>query len=232
MNKTAIVTGASGAIGSAIVENYRDWGYKVVACGGMNAPTTEHKVIGTRADVADYEQVQVMVRAAIIALGSIDVLVNCAGIHGDATIRNLAVCEWKRVIAVNLTGVFNCTKAVLPTMKAQGRGSIINVSSVVGSSGVFGASNYAASKAGVEGFTRSAALEVARLGITVNALALGYFDAGMGERLPPSLKNDLIEAIPMRRFGRVREAVEAVAFLTTATYITGQVLHVNGGYYV
>ena len=232
MTKVAIVTGGSQGIGKALSLSFSAQGYGVVI-GCLNSPPQLwENTIAVFADISDYIQAQRLIDGAMDKWGRVDVLVNCAGIHQDSTVAKMAPDDWDRVLAVNLTGAFNCIKAAIPVMREGGR--IINISSVAGQVGVFGAANYAASKAGLFGLTKSVAREVARKGITVNALALGYFDVGMGERLPSDIKGRIIEQIPMLRFGRVEEAVAAVLFLASegASYITGQIINVNGGYYV
>lgn len=237
MSKVAVVTGGSRGIGSAIVEELALQGYKVmVGCfkHTFDFDSIRDQVLSVRADVSDYEQAKFLIDTTLSAYGKIDVLVNCAGIHQDSTVAKMSTHDWQRVLDVNLTGTFNCIKAALPAMKARKWGRIINISSVAGWVGVFGAANYAASKAGIHGLTKSVAREVARDGITVNAVALGYFSVGMGGRLPDIFKDKLVKNIPLARFGRVNEAMAPVLFLASdgASYITGQVIHVNGGYYV
>ena len=141
---------------------------------------------------------------------------------------------WNKVLAVNLAGTFNCTREAISGMREQGWGRIINISSVMGFVGAFGASNYSAAKAAIIGFAKSLAREVARFGITANAVAPGYFNIGMGERLPENFRSEIISNIPMERFGKPEELTTAIAFLASpdASYITGQVLHINGGYYM
>jgi 3-oxoacyl-[acyl-carrier protein] reductase len=141
---------------------------------------------------------------------------------------------WRQVVDVNLTGVFNCTRAVVSPMQQQGSGRIINISSVVGQVGVFGTANYAAAKAGIFGFTKAVAKELARQGITVNALALGYFSTGVLLPLPDRIKEEILRQIPMGRFGKAEEAAQAALFLASdaSAYITGQTIHVNGGFYM
>jgi len=232
IKKTVVITGGSRGIGRAIARVFAHFDHNVVI-SYRTAPTSlVEGIFAVRADVSDYDQAESLIKEAVDRFGAVDILINCAGIHQDSTVAKMLVEDWQRVLDVNLTGTFNCIKAAILVIREGGR--IINISSVAGQVGVFGAANYAASKAGIFGLTKSIAREVARKGITVNALALGYFDIGMGERLPQSVKDKVVKQIPLGRFGRVDEVVAAVHFLAGegASYITGQVIHVNGGYYV
>jgi 3-oxoacyl-[acyl-carrier protein] reductase len=186
-----------------------------------------------KADVANEEQVNQMINTIKGWFGRIDILVNNAGIFKDAVSWKMDKDAWDSVLATNLTGAFLCTKHVLPLMREQGFGRIINVSSVVGQTGVFGASNYAASKAGLIGFTKAVAKEVATKGITINCIALGYINAGMNLKLPEDMRAKILETIPMKRFGDAEEVAETVIFLCSkgAGYITGQIIGINGGLY-
>ena len=242
--KVALVTGSSRGIGKAIALAFARDGADVVINYVSNAQAAEAVVetivkLGRRsfsvqADVRNYSQVDEMVHKVLKELGKVDILVNNAGVNKDSTIGNMSEEAWDEVIGVNLKGVFNCTKAVINHMKERRHGRIINISSVVGQVGVFGASNYSAGKAGVFGFTKSAAKEFVQRGITVNALALGYFDTGMLRRLPEHMQEQIRQQIPMGRFGKLEEVSEIALFLVSdaANYITGQVIHVNGGYYM
>ena len=242
--QVAIVTGGKRGIGKAISLAFAEHGAAVV----VNYVNSEQLAIETvnlikamngnafaiRANVSKYEQVEQMVERTLDRFGKIDILVNNAGINKDGTVRRMSEEMWDDVIAVNLKGVFNCTKAVISHMVKRKSGKIINISSVVGQIGTSGASNYAASKAGIIGFTKSVAKEVVQKGITVNALALGYFDTGMLRRLPENIQADILQRIPMARFGRLEEISGVALFLASdaADYMTGQVIHVNGGFYM
>ncbi|GAI38821.1 unnamed protein product, partial [marine sediment metagenome] len=164
-----------------------------------------------------------------------DILINNAGTFNDSKLRNMDKKIWDEVISVNLDGTFNCTRAVIEHMITQrDMARVINITSIVGQIGSSGASNYAAAKSGILGFTKSIAQEVASKGITVNALALGYINTGMTRRLQVKLQEDLLSRIPMRRFGEPREVTKTAMFLCSedASYITGQVINVNGGLYM
>lgn len=188
-----------------------------------------------QADVTKEYQVKSMVGESLKKFGCIDILVNNAGCYDDSAVWKMDSEKWDKVVNTNLKGTFLCTKNVLPSMKERNYGRILNISSVVGQTGgLFGSSNYAAAKGGIISFTKAVAKEVAKKGITVNALALGYFDTGMFRRLAPDTQKSITEQIPIGRPGTVDELIDAALFLTheKSGYITGQVLNVNGGYYM
>jgi len=243
-DKVCIVTGSSRGIGKGIATALAEEGAKVVInyrSQGDAAKKTADEITEkfhtdleiVKADVSREEDVVAMVKKTKERFGTIDILVNNAGVFKDSTIWNMDKDFWDDVISTNLTGVFLCTKHAIPLMREKNWGRIINISSVVGQIGTFGASNYAASKAGVFGFTKAVAKEVARKNITVNCIALGYVETGMNLRLPEELRQKILEQIPMKRFGKVEEVAGSVVFLCSeeAAYITGQVIHLNGGYY-
>lgn len=243
-NKVALVTGSSGGIGKVIALALAQTGADIVAQYNRNelviielVKTIEklgRRCLPIKADITNENEVRDMVQKAFTELGRVDILVNCAAVFHDATIAKMPLEVWNEVLAVNLTGSFTCTKEVIPVMRQNNFGRIVNISSVVGQTGVFGASNYAASKAGLFGFTKSAARETARYGITVNALALGYINAGMLLKLTPEMQESIKKQIPIGRFGDPEEVAATVVFLCSekAGYITGQVLGINGGYYM
>lgn len=192
------------------------------------------KAIIVSGNVADENEVNQMVKETISQLDKIDILVNNAGINRDRTLKNLEKKDWDEVIAVNLTGVFNCCKAVVNLMREAGSGRIINISSVVGQMGAFGLTNYAASKAGIIGFTKSLAREVADKKITVNAIAPGYIEVGMFNSIPEKVREVILKQIPLGRWGKPEEIGRLVVYLSSEDggYITGQVIHINGGFYM
>ncbi|HOJ39758.1 MAG TPA: 3-oxoacyl-[acyl-carrier-protein] reductase, partial [bacterium] len=192
------------------------------------------KTILLQADVSRQEEVTSMVKDFINFFGRIDILINNAGIVRDVTLKNMTGQDWEEVISVNLTGVFHCTAAVINQMRQQASGRIINIASVIGQMGNVGQSNYAASKAGVIAFTKSVAREVARKGITVNAVAPGFIETDMLKTIPEEIRRQILTGIPLGRFGTPEEVAAAVIFLASeaASYITGQVLNVNGGLYM
>ncbi len=185
-------------------------------------------------DVSSFEAVEEFFKEVVREFGRVDVLVNNAGITRDTFLMRMSVDQWDEVLTVNLKSVFNCTKAVVRSMIRERSGRIVNISSLVGQIGNSGQANYAASKAGILGFTKSVAKELATRGITVNAVAPGFIDTEMTEKLPDKAKEAFLTQIPMGRIGKPDEVAEAVYWLASqgATYITGQVIHVNGGLYM
>ncbi|MFC1992251.1 beta-ketoacyl-ACP reductase [Chloroflexota bacterium] len=242
--KVALITGSSRGIGRAVAMAFAQEGADIVVNylkSEQLARETVNEVrsmgrtaLAIQADVTDYNQVQELVKRALDKFSKIDILVNNAGVNSDATLTRMSAEMWNEVVNVNLTGVFNSTKAAIGHMKERKSGRVINISSIVGQIGVVGTSNYAAAKAGVMGFTKAVAKEVIRYGITVNALALGYFDIGVLKRLPPKIQESILQQIPMGRFGEVKEITHPALFLASdgSSYITGQIIHVNGGYYM
>jgi 3-oxoacyl-[acyl-carrier protein] reductase len=242
--KVALVTGSSRGIGRALTLAYAREGADVIINYVRSRDKAEEvaasvKEIGAQAlvvqaDVTREDQVRAMATEALEKFGKIDILVNNAGYYEDAAVWKMEAAVWDRVLGVNLKGTFLCTKAVAPKMRERNYGRILNISSVVGQIGIFGTSNYTAAKAGVLGFTKSVAKELVNKGITVNALALGYFDTGMFRALPAEVQQKIEGEIPLGRPGTMDEVAEPALFLTSegASYITGQILHLNGGYYM
>jgi 3-oxoacyl-[acyl-carrier protein] reductase len=183
------------------------------------------------ADVSRSSQVEAMVGAVLQRFGAIDVLINNAGITRDATLMKMSVEQWDQVIAVNLSGVFHCTKAVAPHMVERGKGKIINTSSIVGISGNFGQTNYAAAKAGLIGMTKTWARELGPKGITVNAVAPGFIATEMVKKMPEKVLQGMRDRTPVRRLGEPRDVANAYLFLASdeADFINGAVLSVDGG---
>ncbi len=240
-NKTALVTGASRGIGRATAIELAKAGAKVAVNYAGNRAAAEEVVAQiqaaggqafmVQADVGDAAAVDAMVKSVVEQFGSIDILVNNAGITRDNLIMRMKEEDWDAVIHTNLKGIFNCTKIVTKLMMKQRYGRIVNMTSVVGIMGNAGQSNYAAAKAGVIGFTKSMAKELASRNITVNAVAPGYISTDMTADLPDQAKADLQSQIPLQRLGNPADVASAVLFLVSpgADYITGQTLHVDGG---
>ncbi len=239
--RVAIVTGASRGIGRAIALTLAQAGAAVVAGARgdhARAVTDEIGAAGGRAiavplDVTDTAAVEAMVAKAASELGRVDILVNNAGITRDQLLLRLKRDDWDAVLATNLTGAFTCTQAVLKTMVRQRYGRIVTISSIVGQSGNAGQTNYAASKAGLIGFSKALALEVASRNITVNVVAPGLIETDMTKAIADAAQKDWSEKIPLGRLGTPDDIAAAVCFLASdaASYITGHVLAVNGGMY-
>ena len=239
--RTALVTGASRGIGRAIAIALAEEGADVA----VNYVSSEHaakevaeriRALGRRAllaqaDVADYPDTFRMAQEVLGEFGHLDVLVNNAGINSDKTFVKMDHASWRKVLAINLDGVFNCTKVFIDQMLKQTYGRVVNITSVIGQIGNFGQANYAASKAGVAAFTKSLAKELAGKGVTVNALAPGVIETEMIQGIPERVRNKLLEQIPLRRFGAAAEVARAVVYLVSADgdYITGAELSINGG---
>jgi len=242
--RTIVVTGGSRGIGRAICQHlagpesvvYFNYAASDAGADETRALITAAggRAYSTRVDVTDEEAVGAFFKTVVQATGRIDVLVNNAGITRDGLLPRMKARDWDDVINTNLKGVFNCTKFVSRTMMKQRRGRIINISSIIGVTGNAGQSNYAASKAGIIGFTKAMAKELAPRGITVNAVAPGYVETDMTEALPEKARNAMLDQIPLGRVGTVEDVAVAVGFLASdaAAYITGQVLHVSGGLYI
>jgi 3-oxoacyl-(acyl-carrier-protein) reductase len=241
--KASLVTGGSRGIGRAIALELGRRGASVAVGYASNADAAEAVVgeitaSGGQAfafglDVADPATIESAVASVVERFGTIDILVNNAGITRDRSLAKMSPEEWDAVISTNLSSVFHLTSRVLPIMVAAGSGRIVNISSVIGLHGNFGQANYAAAKAGIVGFTKSAALELARKGITVNAIAPGFIETEMIAAMPDEVRATILAKIPMGRFGRPEEIAQAVAYLVSSSgdYITGQVISIDGGLY-
>jgi 3-oxoacyl-[acyl-carrier protein] reductase len=235
--KTALVTGASGGIGGAIARALHAAGATVALSGTRTAPLEALAAdLGSRAhvltcDLADPASVEALPKAAAAAMGSVDILVNNAGITRDNLFMRMSDEEWQSVIDVNLTSAFRLCRGVLRGMMKTRWGRIVNISSVVGATGNPGQGNYAASKAGMVGMSKSLAAEVASRNITVNCVAPGFITTAMTDGLSEDQKTRILTSIPAGRMGEASEVAAAVLYLASpeAGYVTGAVLHVNGG---
>ena len=240
--RVALITGASRGIGKAIAVRCAAEGATVIACAReRNAEAVVNDIVAEGGvaeactmDVTDPASVGDAVRAGLEKFQTIDIVVNNAGIVRDQLLMRMRPDEWDDVLATNLTAAFTCTQAVLRPMLKQRRGRVINISSVVGQSGNPGQANYAASKAGLIGFTKALAREVASRGLTVNIVSPGMIETDMTAGLEDTVRERLAGQIPLGRFGTPDDVAAAVCFLASdeASYITGQVLSVNGGMYM
>lgn len=243
-DRVAFITGASRGIGKAIALTLSKAGAEVAGIDlnldelkssmKIIEDATGRRTIAVQADVADPSSIEKGVEETIKVLGRIDILVNNAGITKDNILLRMKDEEWDKVIKVNLTGTFNCTKAIIKGMVKQRSGRIISIASVVGAMGNVGQANYAASKAGIIGFTKSIAREYANRGITANAIAPGFIETDMTKALSEEIRDVLIKQIPAGKLGTPEDVANVVEFLASdeAAYITGQVIHVNGGMYM
>ncbi len=239
-NKVALITGGTRGIGKAIAKKFAENGYNLVINYVSentdleklkNDINSKNEILFVRANVGDFASSEELVKQAIEKFGKIDVLVNNAGITRDNLIMRMKEEDFDNVINTNLKGTFNVTKNVVPYMMKKRSGKIVNISSVVGVSGNAGQCNYAASKAGIIGFTKSIAKELASRNILANCVAPGFIDTDMTEVLSDSVKENINSQIPLKRMGTAEEIAKAVYFLAGEdnTYITGQVLNVDGG---
>jgi 3-oxoacyl-[acyl-carrier protein] reductase len=239
--KTALVTGASRGIGRAIAIKLAELGANLVLNYNNSLSSIEEvvkeieskggKAIAVQGDVSVFEEAEKIVKAAVVNFGSLDILINNAGITKDGLLLRMKEDDFDRVISVNLKGAFNCIRHASPIMLKQKSGRIVNISSVVGLTGNAGQVNYAAAKAGIIGMTKATAKELASRGITVNAVAPGFIQTDMTDELSEKVKETLIGNIPLKRLGTARDVANLVAFLVgeDSLYITGQVMNVDGG---
>lgn len=236
-NKNVFITGSSRGIGLAIAHKFAQLGANVVlnSRGAISEEVLESfvgygvKVLAISGDVSDFADAKRMVGEAIAALGSVDVLVNNAGITKDTLMLKMTEEDFEQVLKINLTGTFNMTQSVLKPMIKAREGAIINMSSVVGLMGNIGQANYAASKAGLIGFTKSVAREVANRNVRVNAIAPGMIESEMTAVLSDKVKDAMLAQIPMRQFGQAEQVADVTVFLAGQDYLTGQVIAIDGG---
>ncbi len=242
--RTALVTGASRGIGRAIAlalaAEGADLAINYVSSEGAAKEVVDQihqlgrKAVLAQADVADYPDTYRMAQDVLREFGHLDILVNNAGVTSDHTFVKMDHASWRKVLAINLDGPFNCTKVFIDQMIKQSWGRVVNITSVIGQIGNFGQANYAASKAGMAAFTKSLAKELASKGITVNAVAPGFTETEMVTAIPEKVRNKLLEQIPMRRFGKSEEVARACVYLCSkdGDYVTGAELSINGGLFM
>jgi len=240
----AVVTGASRGIGNAVAEELGRGGAKVVInYSGSQEPAEElaerinqtgggGEAVAIQADVSDPNDAQRLIDQAVEQYGRIDILVNNAGINVDKPMKKLEVEDWDKVIQLDLNGCFYTVHAALPHMMGQELGSIVNMSSYIGEAGNVAQANYSAAKAGLLGFTKTAALELAKSNITVNAVCPGFIETDMTNAIPDDVKEKITKTIPMGRFGQPQDIANAVRFCIENEYMTGATLDINGGVYM
>ncbi|NOV00394.1 3-oxoacyl-ACP reductase FabG [Paenibacillus planticolens] len=241
-DKVALITGGANGIGRetarlfvsegalvAIADYDEEAGAEVLQ--ELQAASGAEQTIFVKVDVSDAESVERMVSTVVERFGTLDILINNAGITRDSMLSKMTLEQWHQVIDVNLNGVFYCTKFAAPHMVGKGRGKIINTSSIVGINGNIGQTNYAATKAGVIGMTKTWAKELGYKGVTVNAVAPGYIETGMVAKVPEKVLQGMMEKVPLRRLGQPQDIAKAYLYLASddADYVNGTVLEVNGG---
>ncbi len=243
MTRVALVSGGLGGIGTAVCRRLAAAGHRVIAA---DLPADATRLARFQADVAgldvfveasdasDYDECAALVARVTAAHGPIDVLVNAAGITRDSSFKKMTPDQWHEVMRANLDSAFNLSKHVVDGMSDRGFGRIVSISSIVGQTGAFGQTNYAASKAGLHGFTMALAREVARKGVTVNSISPGYIETAMTAAIPAELRAQMVSAIPVGRIGQPDDIAQSVAFLCSdaAAYLTGVNLPVNGGLFL
>ncbi|HHI02009.1 MAG: 3-oxoacyl-ACP reductase [Candidatus Zixiibacteriota bacterium] len=238
--KTAVVTGSARGIGKAIAERLGSQGAQVVISDILMEAAEKtvrefrdkgFEAFAIKADVSSSDDVKNLIKEAVAKYQTLDIVINNAGITRDTLMIRMSEDDWNKVIDINLKGAFLVTQAAAKVMMKQRFGRIVNISSVVGQMGNAGQANYSASKAGLIGLTKSSARELAARGITVNAIAPGFIESEMTEKLPEEVRNEFMKATALKRFGKPEDIAAAAAFLVSddASYITGQVLAVNGG---
>ncbi|HEX8607810.1 MAG TPA: acetoacetyl-CoA reductase [Pedobacter sp.] len=238
--KVALITGSTGGIGSALCKRLYEEGYHVV--GNCRCPergekfrseleSMNYEIDMVEADVTDFDAVGRMIEDIETNIGPIDFLINNAGITKDMKFSKMSKNDWDEVINTDLNSVFNCARHVITGMVERGFGRIVNISSINAQKGQFGQTNYCAAKAGVHGFTKSLALEVAKYGITVNTVSPGYIGTEMVMAVPENIRTQIISQIPVGRLGMIEEVADAVSFLVSdkTSFITGSNLSINGG---
>jgi NAD(P)-dependent dehydrogenase (short-subunit alcohol dehydrogenase family) len=232
--KVIVITGATGGLGKAMVKHFEQQNVRLALHTFQQEPfdvACEHAWF--KADLRDTQQIDTLIASILANFGRIDVLINNAGVSKDGMSWKLSDADFNEVMAVNLTAPFKLMKGFLPKMREQKSGRIIAISSVVAQTGVVGTAAYAASKAGLIGLTKTVSKETATSGITVNCLALGYFEVGMIDEVNPEMQAQIIQSIPQQRLGSVAAIVGTIDWLISdeASYVTGQTISLNGGLY-
>lgn len=241
--KVALVTGSTRGIGKEIAISFVEEGVKVIINYSKDEYATDEMVkilkkqkadyLICKADVSKLEEVKNMMTMIGSQFHSLDILVNNAGMIKDKSVYKMDFDSWDIVLKTNLYGAFNCVKEAMPLLLSKGSGSIVNISSIIGMTGNLGQLNYAASKAGLIGFTKSLAKEIGRNGIRVNAVAPGFVETDMISNIPKEIKNDYLSHIPLGRFAKPHEIADIVCFLVSdkSSYVNGQIIVADGGYY-
>lgn len=241
--RIVLVTGATGGLGTAMCKKLYDDGYRVIGnyhnedkaiAWQQKLKTEGYDIDIYYGDVSDYESCGKMIEKITSEIGPVEIVVNNAGITRDGAFRKMSYENWKAVISTNLDSVFNCTRHLINSMIENGWGRVINISSVNGQRGQFGQANYSAAKAGIHGFTKTLAMEVANKGITVNTISPGYIGTDMVMAVKEEVRNQIIAQIPIGRLGGTDEVAHLVSFLASdnASFITGANLSINGGQHV
>lgn len=241
--KVAIVTGGAVGIGAAISKELAQNGVKVVLNYNSSSQAAEQLVasikenggaaMAVQADVSNSEDAAKLVNAAVDAFGQLDILVNNAGITRDRSFKKLSEDDWRKVIDVNLNSVYNTVSPALAHISQSDTGRIINIASIIGQTGAFGQTNYSAAKAGMIGFTKSLALELARTSVTVNAICPGFIETSMITEIPEEIRGQIQAKVPQKRFGHPEEIAKGVLYLCKdGAYVTGQQLNINGGLFM
>lgn len=231
--KVILLTGASGALGTQIAASLKASGHQLVLQYNENPVAGSENVFPVQCDLCNVNSIREMVQAAVARFGKIDVLINNAGISRSSVSWKTTEEDWDQTIRINLNAPFFLSQAVIPHMRENGSGRIVNISSVVAQTGFVGTSAYAASKAGLIGLTKTLSKELARFKITVNAIALGYFNVGMISDVPQEAQEKLLGQVPMNQLGDPATLIKTIEFLLSdeAGFVTGQTINLNGGLY-